>query len=117
MPATLTSPADRVDSAPGTSELFLELLCADEDLLRAEFEAIVACDWPSPPPAQQVAGHAARRSHRGAPRPTSARPRCAAEPAPKSGRRGVEPAAIAPGRPSAMRPTTTRKPRHDKKGR
>jgi hypothetical protein len=34
-----------------TSELdaFLDLLCADEELLLAEFEAIVAAAWPRPP--------------------------------------------------------------------
>lgn len=30
-------------------EEFLELLCSDEELLRAEFEAIVAAEWPTPP--------------------------------------------------------------------
>jgi hypothetical protein len=28
---------------------FLDLLCADEELLRAEFEDIVAAEWPRPP--------------------------------------------------------------------
>jgi hypothetical protein len=72
MPTTL--PADRVDAAPSTSELFLDLLCADEDLLRDEFEAIVAAEWPSPPPGQPAEGHPAGRGHEGSPRPPRARP-------------------------------------------
>jgi hypothetical protein len=72
MPAIL--PADSVDAAPGTSDLFLELLCADEDLLRAEFEAIVAAEWPSPPPAQPAEGNAARRGPPRSPSSTRGRP-------------------------------------------
>lgn len=30
---------------------FLELVCSDEDLLAAEFEAIIAANWPGPPSA------------------------------------------------------------------
>ena len=30
-------------------ELFVELMCADEELLAAEFEAIVAAGWPEQP--------------------------------------------------------------------
>ena len=32
-----------------TDEQFLDLLLADEDLLRAEFDAIIAAEWPGPP--------------------------------------------------------------------
>jgi hypothetical protein len=32
-----------------TDEAFFELVCADDDLLRAEFEAIVAASWVGPP--------------------------------------------------------------------
>ena len=32
-----------------TDEAFLELLCADDDLVRSEFEAIVAASWVGPP--------------------------------------------------------------------
>jgi hypothetical protein len=32
-----------------TDEAFLELLCADDDLVRSEFEAIVAANWVGPP--------------------------------------------------------------------
>jgi hypothetical protein len=33
---------DSVDAPPSTDEEFLELLCADQELLRAEFDAIIA---------------------------------------------------------------------------
>jgi hypothetical protein len=32
------------------AEQFLELLCADPDWVRAEFDAIMAAEWPIPPP-------------------------------------------------------------------
>jgi len=53
----------------GPDEQFLELLCADEDLVRAEFDAIIAAEWPSPPPAEPDRGADAGR------RPRPARPR------------------------------------------
>jgi hypothetical protein len=31
-------------------EEFLALVCADQDLVRAEFDAIIAAEWDSPPP-------------------------------------------------------------------
>lgn len=37
-----------------TTEEFLDLICADTDLLRAEFEAIIDATW-SPPPAHPPA--------------------------------------------------------------
>lgn len=40
-----------VDDPTGTlDEQFVELVCSDNELLRAEFEAIVAAEWPTPPP-------------------------------------------------------------------
>ena len=43
---TLGAEADtRVDP----DRAFLELICADDDLLRAEFDAIVAASWVGPP--------------------------------------------------------------------
>ena len=50
------SSSDTMDAARLTHEWFVELVCADEDLLRAEFDAIVAEEWPSPPPAEPVRG-------------------------------------------------------------
>jgi hypothetical protein len=40
-------------------EQFLELVCSDEELLRAEFDAIVSAEWPTPPnhaPAHRPSG-------------------------------------------------------------
>jgi hypothetical protein len=48
-------------------EEFLALLCADEQLVRAEFDAIIAAGWPAPPP-----GPGSRMPARGGP---PARPR------------------------------------------
>ena len=41
----------------GVDEQFIEVMCADEELLRAEFDAIIAEEWPgSPPPADPAPG-------------------------------------------------------------
>ena len=48
MPQSLYMPG--VDTTRRVDETFLELLCADEELLRAEFDAIIAAEWPSAPP-------------------------------------------------------------------
>jgi hypothetical protein len=61
---------------PGTGgtvdEQVLALICSDEDLLRAEFDAIITAEWPRPPanrpgrrpahrrPAKQAQGNPAR---------------------------------------------------------
>ena len=42
---------DRVDATLTTDEQFLDLLCAEADLLRAEFDAIIAAEWTTLPPA------------------------------------------------------------------
>ncbi|HZZ96509.1 MAG TPA: hypothetical protein VFE19_05830 [Jatrophihabitantaceae bacterium] len=34
---------------PTTGDQFVELLCADDDLLRAEFDAIIAASWHDTP--------------------------------------------------------------------
>jgi hypothetical protein len=39
----------RAAAAPATDEAFLDLVCADDELVRAAFEAIVAEEWPVPP--------------------------------------------------------------------
>ncbi len=38
------------ESTLATEEEFLAIVCSDDDLLRAEFDAIIAAQWPSPPP-------------------------------------------------------------------
>jgi hypothetical protein len=45
----------------GADEQFLDVICADEDLVRAEFDAIIAAEWPSPPPARPDRGADAER--------------------------------------------------------
>ena len=53
-----TVQAVRVGAAPGgVDEDFVQLVCADEQLLRAEFDAIIDREWPARhPPAQPAAG-------------------------------------------------------------
>jgi hypothetical protein len=54
-----------VDATRSTHEQFLDLLCADEGLLRAEFDAIIAAGWgEQPPPAEPPGGPAAQRRPR-----------------------------------------------------
>ena len=45
--------AVRVPSQPTVDDAFLDLMMGDEELLRAEFEGIIAASWrpPTPPPA------------------------------------------------------------------
>jgi len=40
----------RGDVTRASHEQFLDLICADNDLLQAEFDAIIADQWPTPPP-------------------------------------------------------------------
>jgi hypothetical protein len=47
---TQIRPPGIVDDPRSTGEQFLDLLLADEDLVRAEFDAIIAAEWPGPPP-------------------------------------------------------------------
>lgn len=44
-----TTPATRGTSARTVDERFLDLICNDQDLLDAEFDAIIAAEWPGPP--------------------------------------------------------------------
>jgi hypothetical protein len=43
-------------SVRGLDAEFLDLICADEELLRAEFDAIVAAGWPTEPRATRATG-------------------------------------------------------------
>lgn len=43
-------PPDPVGAVLGVDEEFLELMCADEELLRAEFDAIIAEEFAGSPP-------------------------------------------------------------------
>lgn len=44
-----TASAGAEAAAPAMDDQFLALVCNDADLLDAEFEAIVAAEWPVPP--------------------------------------------------------------------
>jgi hypothetical protein len=44
--------ADADSTTRGLDEQFLELIYADPDWVQAEFDEIVAAEWPSPPPAE-----------------------------------------------------------------
>jgi hypothetical protein len=46
----LTIPVAPVGETPSREEEFLELVYADEELLRAEFDAIIAKEWPTDGP-------------------------------------------------------------------
>ena len=45
-----TTPATGDTTARTVDEQFLDLICNDADLLAAEFDAIIAAEWPEPPP-------------------------------------------------------------------
>src|SRR6478735_1305389 len=71
MPA---APAAHVGAAPTVDEEFLELVYADEQMVRAEFDSIIAQEWPTDhPPAA----------------PTGATPATDPRPRPQRGPRGV----------------------------
>ena len=56
MSATL-SPL-HVTAAPVMQEEFVDLVCADEELLRAAFDEIITAEWPEPPSTPPVKRHA-----------------------------------------------------------
>ena len=92
-----TTPALADTAARTVDEQFLGLMCSDEDLLRAEFDAIIAAEWPSPPPTTTPRRGAAHR-HPGQPHPPprrrSRRPSSAQTAAPRHRRMG--PATLTP---------------------
>ena len=45
-----TVPAAQLNVSQSVDEEFLELMCADEEFIRAEFDAIIAQEWSSRPP-------------------------------------------------------------------
>ena len=60
-----TLPAAPNHAAPVLADEFIELVCADEQLLRAEFDAIIAEAWSTPPPSpRSAAGASASRPDR-----------------------------------------------------
>jgi hypothetical protein len=49
---------------------FADLVCADDELLRAAFDAIVAAEWPAPPGVPRQRGQAGRPDRRWQPSPS-----------------------------------------------
>jgi len=60
----LTAPSTGGTAARTVDEQFFDLICSDADLVAAEFEAIVAAEWPEPPTRRPGRGTAG--GHRGA---------------------------------------------------
>ncbi|HZC54072.1 MAG TPA: hypothetical protein VE441_16460 [Mycobacterium sp.] len=46
-----SKPAPDTRVEPSVDDQFLDLICDDPDLLDAEFDAIIAAEWPEPPTA------------------------------------------------------------------
>ncbi len=61
--SSMTDP--RGDVARGSDEQFLDLICSDDDLVQAEFDAIIAAEWPSPPPGRPSRYTPGGRNHGG----------------------------------------------------
>jgi hypothetical protein len=57
--ATHPMTGDRI--ARTVDDQFIALICSDEQLLRAEFDAIIAGQWPSPPPGTPAHGAVGHR--------------------------------------------------------
>ena len=55
---------DGFQATRSTDEQFLDLLLGDEDLLRAEFDAIIAAEWPGQPPDRPGRGRPCRATSR-----------------------------------------------------
>jgi len=95
-----------------TDQEFLDLVCADEELLRAEFDEIIANGWPSPPtgpPTRRPRGPATSPGPTAFPGP----PRGAIKPRTPPPAPTVGPAALTPAAPRTGRPRCAQ----DKKGR
>jgi hypothetical protein len=56
-----TTPATGDPTARRVDEQFLDLICNDQDLLAAEFDAIIAAEWPNAP--ANPAGHGPTGRH------------------------------------------------------
>jgi hypothetical protein len=57
-----TLPTSHHESTLAAEEEFLAIVYADEDLLQAEFDAIIAAEWPSPAPDTPADDDAGERS-------------------------------------------------------
>jgi hypothetical protein len=58
-------PATGDTTARTVDEQFLDLICNDQDLLAAEFDAIIAAAWPTPPAATPGRGALGEHAGRG----------------------------------------------------
>jgi hypothetical protein len=58
-------PATRDTTARTVDEQFVDLICNDQDLLAAEFDAIIAAAWPTPPAARPGRGALGEHAGRG----------------------------------------------------
>jgi len=63
-----TTPETGRSGSRTVDEQFLDLICSDQDLLAAEFDAIIAAEWPVPPvslPRREAAGRKPERGRSG----------------------------------------------------
>jgi len=81
-----TTPATADTVRPSVDEQFFELICNDAELLAAEFDAIIAAEWPAPPPSTPGRGTAGDHPTGGAARRAIA---SRGSPLSRSRRRGV----------------------------
>jgi hypothetical protein len=65
-----TTPATGDTTVRSVDEQFLELICSDADLLAAEFDAIIAAEWSTPPADREARGTADGHSGSGPARAT-----------------------------------------------
>jgi hypothetical protein len=63
-----SAPATSDPAARTVDEQCVELICNDPDLLAAEFDAIIAAEWPQPPPDRPARGAASGHPGNGAAR-------------------------------------------------
>jgi phage baseplate assembly protein gpV len=63
-----STPATGAWTAPSVDEQFLDLVCDNTDLLGAEFDAIIAAEWPTPPVDRRDVLAACRKPRDGAAR-------------------------------------------------
>ncbi|HEY2199960.1 MAG TPA: hypothetical protein VGH69_20095 [Mycobacterium sp.] len=59
-----TTPAPGETIVPSVDQQFLDIICSDADLLEAEFDAIIAAEWPSRPEDRGGRGEAPREASR-----------------------------------------------------
>jgi len=65
-----TTPAPGETIVRTVDQQFLDIICSDADLLEAEFDAIIAAEWPEPPADRRGGGAAGHhlgdgRAHHG----------------------------------------------------